>query len=120
MRYGLAQVAPPCCSATPACLCGPTAGRFFIDLTSGVTPQHFTKGEWFVGTAALTSIIYIALYELGLATPSVWPATLLAWAVGFGFRNLSLHFKWEEPEPWQQERLHVSQGPAPVEATAAK
>ena len=30
---------------------GPTAGRYFIDLTSGVTPQQFTKGEWFVGTA---------------------------------------------------------------------
>ena len=48
---------------------GPTAGRYFIDLTSGVTPQQFTKGEWFVGTAVLTSVTYIILDGLGLATP---------------------------------------------------
>jgi uncharacterized membrane protein YeiH len=61
---------------------GPTAGRYFIDLTSGVTPQHFTKGEWFVGTAVLTSVTYIILDALGLASVSVWPATLLAgWSV---------------------------------------
>ena len=47
---------------------GPTAGRYFIDLTSGVTPQQFTKGEWFVGTAVLTSVTYIILDGLGLAT----------------------------------------------------
>jgi len=87
---------------------GPTAGRYFIDLTSGVTPQQFTKGEWFVGTAILTSVSYIILDALGLASVSVWPATLIAWAIGFLFRNLSLHFKWEEPEPWQQERMHES------------
>lgn len=34
-------------------IAGPTAGRYFIDLTSGVTPQQFTRGEWFVGTAVL-------------------------------------------------------------------
>jgi len=85
---------------------GPTAGRYFIDLTSGVTPQQFTKGEWFVGTAILTSVTYIILDALGFASPSIWPATLLAWLVGFAFRNLALHFKWEEPEPWEQARLH--------------
>ena len=89
---------------------GPTAGRYFIDLTSGVTPQQFTRGEWFVGTAVLTSVTYIILDGFGLATPSVWPATIIAWLVGFLFRNAALRFKWEEPEPWEQERLHVSQG----------
>ena len=89
---------------------GPTAGRYFIDLTSGVTPQQFTRGEWFVGTAVLTSVTYIILDGFGLATPSIWPATILAWLVGFGFRLCALRFKWEEPEPWDQERLHVSQG----------
>jgi uncharacterized membrane protein YeiH len=85
---------------------GPTAGRFFIDLTSGVTPQQFTRGEWFVSTAALTSIVYIILDALGLASPSIFPATILAWLVGFAFRLSALHFKWEEPEPWEQDRLH--------------
>ncbi len=85
---------------------GPTAGRYFIDLTSGVTPQQFTRGEWFVGTAVLTSVVYIILYALGLATPSIWPATIIAWLVGFGFRLSALRFKWEEPEPWEQARFH--------------
>ena len=89
---------------------GPTAGRYFIDLTSGVTPQQFTKGEWFVGTAVVTSMAYIILAGFGLARPSVWPATLIAWLVGFGFRHAVLHYKWNEPEPWHQEQYHVSQG----------
>jgi uncharacterized membrane protein YeiH len=91
---------------------GPTAGRYFIDLTSGVTPQHFTRGEWFVGTATLTSVTYIVLDALGLASPSIWPATLIAWLVGFSFRLLALHFKFEEPEPWVQEPLYTAQGTA--------
>jgi uncharacterized membrane protein YeiH len=85
---------------------GPTAGRYFIDLTSGVTPQQFTRGEWFVGTAVLTVVAYIVLDALGL---SVWPATILAWLVGFGFRSASLHWKWEEPEPWHEEVRQASQ-----------
>ncbi|MGH9235679.1 MAG: TRIC cation channel family protein [Acidimicrobiales bacterium] len=31
---------------------GPTAGRYYIDITSGVTPKQFIRGEWFVATAA--------------------------------------------------------------------
>jgi uncharacterized membrane protein YeiH len=76
---------------------GPTAGRFFIDITSGVTPQHFVRGGWFVGTAALTAGVYVILYALGL---TLLPATLLAWLFGFTFRNLSLRLGWQEPEPW--------------------
>ena len=69
-----------------------------IDITSGVTPKHFLRGEWFVGTALLTSAVYIPLWYAGV---SIWPATLIAAAVGFTFRVLALHFKWEEPEPWE-------------------
>jgi uncharacterized membrane protein YeiH len=76
---------------------GPTAGRFFIDLTCGVTPQHFVRGEWFVGTAALTSVVYIvASAGLGL---SIYPATLVAFVVGFVFRVSARRLKWEEPLP---------------------
>jgi uncharacterized membrane protein YeiH len=77
---------------------GPTAGRYFIDTVSGVTPQHFTKGEWFVGTAVLASIIYIILDKAGL---SIYPATAITVVIGFGFRWAAQHFKWEEPEPWE-------------------
>ena len=76
---------------------GPTAGRFLIDITSGVTPQHFVRGEWFVGTAVLTSVVYM-LADAGLGL-SIWPATLLAFAVGFPFRVLARRLTWEEPMP---------------------
>jgi uncharacterized membrane protein YeiH len=83
---------------------GPTAGRFFIDLTCGVTPQHFVRGEWFVGTAVLTSIVYILADGAGL---SIWPATLIAFAVGFTFRYLARRLRWEEPLPDQADGTPV-------------
>ena len=89
---------------------GPTAGPYFLDITSGVTPQLFTRGEWFVGTAFLTSVVYVVLYllglRLGLPSSEIWPATIIAFLVGFGFRLAALHFKWTEPQPWEQMRLH--------------
>jgi uncharacterized membrane protein YeiH len=73
---------------------GPTAGRFLIDVTAGQTAKQFVRGEWFVGTAVLTSIAYLVLaYPLGL---TIWPATLIAVAIGFAFRVAALWFKWEE------------------------
>ena len=76
---------------------GPTAGRFVIDLISGVTPQHFVRGEWFVGTAILTSVVYL-IADAGLGL-EIWPATLIAFAVGFAFRIAARRLKWEEPLP---------------------
>jgi uncharacterized membrane protein YeiH len=92
---------------------GPTAGRYFIDLTSGVTPQHFTRGAWFVGTAVLAAVLYIICDALGL---SVWPATLIAWFIAFVFRLLALRFNWNEPEPWNQERFHETDKEMAVQA----
>ncbi|MCC7164461.1 MAG: TRIC cation channel family protein [Anaerolineae bacterium] len=75
---------------------GPTAGRYFIDITAGVPPKHFIKGEWFVGTAALASVLYVALYALGV---QFYAATLITFLVAFGVRLLALFRGWEEPEP---------------------
>jgi uncharacterized membrane protein YeiH len=80
---------------------GPTAGRFLIDITSGVTPQHFVRGEWFVGTAVLTSVVYVVA-DAGFGL-SIWPATLIAFAVGFPFRVLARRLRWEEPMPKSPE-----------------
>ena len=33
---------------------GATAGRYVVDLSCGVTPKHFVRGEWFVTVAVLT------------------------------------------------------------------
>jgi uncharacterized membrane protein YeiH len=76
---------------------GPTAGRFLIDVTAGKSAKQFVRGEWFVGTAVLTSIVYLILFKYLALT--VWPATLIAFAVGFLFRVGAIWYCWEEPLP---------------------
>jgi uncharacterized membrane protein YeiH len=76
---------------------GPTAGRFLIDLTSRQPAKQFVRGEWFVGTAVLTSIVFLICAQfLGL---SVWPSTLISVACGFTFRVTAVWQGWEEPMP---------------------
>jgi uncharacterized membrane protein YeiH len=76
---------------------GPTAGRFLIDVTAGKPAKQFIRSEWFVGTAVLTSIVYLVCDKyIGL---SIWPATLVAFFVGFFFRVAALWRAWEEPLP---------------------
>ena len=59
---------------------GPTAGRFLIDVTAGNSAKQFVRGEWFVGTAVLTSLIYLICAKyLGL---TIYPATLIAFCGG--------------------------------------
>lgn len=91
-----------------------TTGRFLIDITSGVTPKHFIRGEWFVGTALVASAVYIPLWYAGL---DKWPASLIAVAVGFTMRFLALHFKWEEPEPWEPDATWGPPAPAPASSS---
>ncbi len=76
---------------------GPTAGRFLIDITADKSAKQFVRGEWFVGTAVLTSIVYLILFKYLALT--VWPATLIAFAVGFIFRVGAIWYCWEEPLP---------------------
>ncbi len=77
---------------------GATAGRYMVDITAGVTPKHFVRGEWFVGTAVLSSFTYVAC-DAWLHWTLV-PATLASFAVGFSFRYTALLRHWEEPEPY--------------------
>jgi uncharacterized membrane protein YeiH len=76
---------------------GPTAGRFLIDVTAGKSAKQFIRGEWFVGTAVLTSVVYLICD--GVLGMEQWPATLIAFGVGFAFRLLALYFLLEEPMP---------------------
>ena len=73
---------------------GPTAGRYFIDVTSGVTPKQFIRGEWFVGVAVLTGAVWIACDAAGLNT---WWCAGIALLVGYVVRMLALYRAWEEP-----------------------
>jgi uncharacterized membrane protein YeiH len=78
---------------------GPTAGRWYIDVSSGVTPKQFIRGEWFIGTAFLTGLIWVVLYWLIVqhGGGSVWWPTGIAFAIGFAVRMLALYRGWEEP-----------------------
>ena len=82
---------------------GPTAGRFLIDLTAGKSAKQFVRGEWFVGTAVLTSVVFLICAKY-LAL-SIWPATLIAFVVGFCFRLGAIWYCWEEPLPRVPEHV---------------
>jgi uncharacterized membrane protein YeiH len=73
---------------------GPTAGRWLIDVSCGVTPKQFIRGEWFVSIAALTGLLWILVTWAGAGT---WLATIVAFAIGFTLRMLALYRGWEEP-----------------------
>ena len=73
---------------------GPTAGRWYIDVSSGVTPKQFIRGEWFVSIAALTGLVWILVVWAGA---SIWVATGIAFLVGFAARVTALWYAWEEP-----------------------
>jgi uncharacterized membrane protein YeiH len=73
---------------------GPTAGRYYIDITSGVPPKQFIRGEWFVGVALLTGAVWVLAYWAGAGT---WVSAGIAFAVGYTVRVLALYRGWEEP-----------------------
>jgi uncharacterized membrane protein YeiH len=83
---------------------GPTAGRYYIDITSGVTAKQFIRSEWFVGTAALTGLVWILVDWAGAGT---WWAMGIAFVVGFVFRLLAMYFGWEEPMPKEPKGVVV-------------
>jgi uncharacterized membrane protein YeiH len=71
-----------------------TAGRWLIDVSCSVPPKQFIRGEWFVTTAALTGLVWIAVDSLGAGEPL---AAGTAFVVGFTLRVLALYYGWEEP-----------------------
>jgi uncharacterized membrane protein YeiH len=91
------EVGMPPIAAVALGVVGPTTGRFLIDVTAGKSAKQFIRSEWFVGTAVLTSLVYLVCAQY--LQLSIWPATLIAFAVGFIFRVAALWFAWEEPMP---------------------
>jgi uncharacterized membrane protein YeiH len=73
---------------------GPTAGRWLIDVSCGVTPKQFIRGEWFVSIAALTGLVWIVVAWAGAGT---WLAASIAFIIGFTVRLTALFRGWEEP-----------------------
>jgi uncharacterized membrane protein YeiH len=73
---------------------GPTAGRWYVDVSSGVPPKQFVQGEWFVGTAAGTGLIWLVVYQLGA---SIALSAGIAFLIGYAFRVTALYLAWEPP-----------------------
>jgi uncharacterized membrane protein YeiH len=73
---------------------GPTAGRYYIDITSGVSPKQFIRGEWFVAIAALTGLVWILATWAGIGP---WGAAAISFVIGFTVRVIALYRAWEEP-----------------------
>jgi uncharacterized membrane protein YeiH len=73
---------------------GPTAGRWYIDVSCGVPPKQFIRGEWFVSIAALTGLVWAILDAAGVGT---WWNVVISFLVGFTVRLLALYMGWEEP-----------------------
>jgi uncharacterized membrane protein YeiH len=73
---------------------GPTAGRWYVDVSCGVPPKQFIQGEWFVSVAFLTALVWIICDAAGLNT---WWSFSIAIVIGYTVRVLSLYRGWEEP-----------------------
>ena len=76
---------------------GPTAGRFLIDVSCGVPAKQFVQGEWFIGTAVLTSISFFVLRAGAYGAPWAFalelvPAAIVAFMIGFIFRLAATWF----------------------------
>lgn len=79
-----------------------TAGRWIIDSACLVIPKQLVRGEFWIGTAALTGIAYVICSQLGLP---IIASTAIAFLLGFGFRLTAQTLGWEEWEPWQPAGL---------------
>jgi uncharacterized membrane protein YeiH len=88
------QAGIPILGSLALALVGATAGRYLIDVTSGVAPKQFVRGEYFVPIAVLTGVIWIVCDGAGL---NVWVSTGIAFVVGFTLRVIALYRGWEEP-----------------------
>ena len=73
---------------------GPTAGRYYIDISCGVPPKQFIRGEWFVTIAALTGLVWVLCDAAGLGS---WWSAGISFVFGFTVRIIALYRGWEEP-----------------------
>ena len=72
-----------------------TAGRWLIDVSCGVTPKQFIRGEYFVTIAALTGLVWVLTYAA--ADENTWIALAVAVPLGLGVRSAALWYGWEAP-----------------------
>jgi uncharacterized membrane protein YeiH len=101
----------PAIGALALAVIAPTAGRYYIDITCGVPPKQFVRGEWFVGTALLTGSVWLVCDAAGL---TAWPAAGIAFVAGFCFRLLALFLGWEEPLAKEPKGVYIHSDGRPL------
>jgi uncharacterized membrane protein YeiH len=101
----------PALGALLLAVVGATAGRYYIDITSGVPPKQFIRGEYFVATAILTAVVWLLCYDAGLG---VWGSVGIAFAIGFTFRLLALFLGWEEPLAHEPKGAYIHSDGRPL------
>jgi hypothetical protein len=64
-----------------------------MDVTSDVPPKQFVRGEWLVGIALLTGILWVGLYSLTVEQggASIWWPPIISFVIGFVLRMLTLY-----------------------------
>jgi uncharacterized membrane protein YeiH len=105
------QVGLPAIGVLLLAVVAATAGRYFIDLTSGVTPKLFVRGEWYVGTALLAGIVWAICDTAGLKS---WLSTGVAFLVAYTVRVLAMYRGWEEPMVKEPPGVHPHDDARPL------
>ncbi len=105
------KVGLPVAGVLAVAVIGPTAGRWYVDVSSGVPPKQFIRGEWFVTIALLTGIIWVICDSAGLNT---WLSALIAFAVGYTTRVLALYYAWEEPLAKEPKGVYIHDDGRPM------
>ena len=89
----------------------PTAGRWYVDVSCGVPPKQFIRGEWFVTVALLTGIVWVLCDTAGLDT---WASAAIAFVIGYTLRVLALYRGWEEPLAKEPAGVYVHDDGRPL------
>jgi uncharacterized membrane protein YeiH len=81
------EVGLPVLGVLALAVIGPTAGRWYVDVSCDVPPKQFIRGEWFVSIALLTGLVWVACDAAGLNT---WVSAAVSFVVGYTVRVLAL------------------------------
>ena len=105
------------CRSSACCLLavvGPTAGRWYVDVSSGVPPKQFIRGEWFVAhRAADRNRLGRLLLIVGGRRAPGWPP-VISFVIGYTLRVLALYRGWEEPLAKEPQGVYMHDDGRPL------
>ena len=88
-----------------------TAGRWYVDLSSGVTPKQFIRGEWWIPIATLAASVWVLTYWVW---DNVYLASAIAFVVAYVVRVLALWYAWEEPLAKEPKGVYIHSDGRPM------